>query len=78
MEGYTPENLDMLADILKTRTDVLIHCASAGRVTNFFMAYLIKYRGYTLDEAVEVGKDLRFSLPLEKLLDRNISMELKE
>ena len=76
MDGYTPENLNILADILKTRDDVLIHCGSAGRATNFFMAYLIKYRGYTVDEAIEVGKGLRFTLPLESLLDAGIHMEL--
>lgn len=56
----------------------MIHCASAGRVTHFFMAYLIKNKGYSINEAVEIGKSLKFSLPLEKLLDTEISLEIKE
>ncbi|MCK4699702.1 MAG: hypothetical protein KAT38_05195 [Bacteroidales bacterium] len=55
----------------------MIHCASAGRVTHFFMAYLIKNKGYSINEAVEIGKSLKFSLPLEKLLETEISLEIK-
>jgi protein tyrosine phosphatase (PTP) superfamily phosphohydrolase (DUF442 family) len=78
MGDYTPENLDDLAYILKKKDKVLIHCNSAGRATNFFMAYLIKHKGYTVDDAVEVGKGLKFTMPLEKLLDAEITMEIKE
>jgi len=42
------------------------------------MAYLVKNEEYTINEAVEIGKDLRFSFPLENLLDTEISMEIIE
>jgi uncharacterized protein (TIGR01244 family) len=76
-KDYTPEKLDALISQLNRDEKIVIHCQSAGRATDFFMAYLIKDRGYTVNEAIEVGKSLRFSLPLEKLLNAEISMEMK-
>ena len=55
---------------------ILIHCRTGGRVTHFFMAYLIKDREYTINKAVKIGKDLRYSFPLESLLNAEISMEI--
>ena len=40
------------------------------------MAYLIKDKEYSIDEAFKIGKDLRFSFPLENLLNAEISMEI--
>jgi protein tyrosine phosphatase (PTP) superfamily phosphohydrolase (DUF442 family) len=57
---------------------ILIYCRTGGRVTNFFMAYLIKNKEYSINEAVKIGKDLRFSFPLENLLNAEISMEMIE
>jgi len=42
------------------------------------MAYLIKNKGYSVNQAVKVGKSLKFSLSLEKLLETEISMEILE
>lgn len=75
LEAHTPENLEKMADLVIPGKKVLIHCASAGRATNFFMAYLVKYEGYTIDEAVEVGEQLKFIMPLEKLLDVKVHIE---
>ena len=77
-KDYTPEKLEIFLSLINKNEKILIHCASAGRVTHFFMAYLIKNKGYTVNEAVELGKSLKFSLPLEKLLDSEISMEIEE
>ena len=74
-KDYTPAKLDELAGLLAGDKPVFIHCAGAARVTYFFMAYLIKYRSYGMDEAVEIGKKLTFSLPLENLLDTKITMK---
>ena len=75
-EAYTPGNLEKMASLLVPGKKVLIHCAGAGRVTSFFMAYLFKYEGYNIDEAVEVGKQLKFIMPLEELLDVKIHFEV--
>jgi protein tyrosine phosphatase (PTP) superfamily phosphohydrolase (DUF442 family) len=74
-KDYTPAKLDEMAGLLKDKP-ILIHCAGAGRVTYFFMAYLIKYKGYAIDEAIEIGKKLTFSFPLENLLDTKITMKV--
>jgi protein tyrosine phosphatase (PTP) superfamily phosphohydrolase (DUF442 family) len=77
-KDYTPENLDVFISLINKNEIILIHCLTAGRATNFFMAYLIKNKGYTINEAVEIGRNLRFSLPLEMLLDTKVSMEIIE
>jgi protein tyrosine phosphatase (PTP) superfamily phosphohydrolase (DUF442 family) len=73
--GYSPKKLAKMADFIDVNEPVLIHCGGAGRATNFLMAYLVKYKGYTLDNAVDVGKELTFFLALEPLLDEKIHME---
>ena len=75
---YSPEKLKKISDKLSKDEKILIHCRSAGRVTNFFMAYLIQTRSYSVNEAVEVGKELKYSFPLEQILDANIVMELED
>jgi protein tyrosine phosphatase (PTP) superfamily phosphohydrolase (DUF442 family) len=77
-QDYKPEKLKAFCDLLTRNEIILIHCASAGRVTDFFMAYLITKQGYTLDEATAVGRKLRFSLALEKLLGAEIGLVIKE
>lgn len=74
---YTPEKLQDFSELMKVDQKILIHCRSAGRVTYFFMGYLIKTCGYSLNEAIEVGKELKFTFPLEKLLDTEINMEIE-
>ena len=73
-----PEKLDALINLLNRNEKILIHCAGANRVSDFFMAYLIKSQGYTVNEAVQVGEKLKFSLPLEKLLDAEISLKIED
>jgi len=75
IKDYTPAKLDEMAGLLMGDKPIFIHCASAGRVTYFFMAYLIKYQKYGIDEAIEIGKKLTFSFPLEILLDTKITMK---
>ena len=59
---------------MKNDQTILLHCHSAIRATNFFMAWLIKYKGYTVNEAVKTGRSMSFQLPLEKLLGTEVSM----
>ncbi len=74
-EDYTPEKLDIFLNLLKDDEKVLVHCLSAGRATYFFMAYLIKAKGYSVDEAVKVGESIKYSFPLESLLGTDITMK---
>ena len=78
VKDYTPEKLDVFLSLMNKNEKIFIHCRTGGRVTQFFMAYLIKDKEYTINEAVKIGKNLRFSFPLEKLLNTEISMEIIE
>jgi len=72
---YDPALVDRIAEIISgTRGKVMIHCRSAARATNVWMGWLIRYKGYSLDEAVKLGKMARYSFPLEEILDREIKM----
>jgi protein tyrosine phosphatase (PTP) superfamily phosphohydrolase (DUF442 family) len=71
--GYNPGNLAALLEAAGQEEKVLIHCASGGRATQFFMAYLVK-QGYPLDRAVDIGKQIRYSVPLEQLLGIEVRM----
>lgn len=75
-KDYTPEKLEVLINLINNDEKLLIHCLSGGRATNFFMAYLIKHKGYTINEAVKIGRSISFMLPLEKILATEVSMEI--
>ncbi len=77
-EDYTPENLEKFEKLVKSNEKLLIHCRSAGRATILFMAYLIKHENYSVNEAAKIGRQIKFSLPLEKLLDHEISLEMAQ
>jgi len=77
--GYTPEAIARIDEAIeKTEGKVLIHCRTAMRATLAWMAWLVRYRDYTLDEAVELGKKARFSFPLEDLLGFPVSFQKGE
>lgn len=76
-KDYSPGKLKAVSNRIKEGEKILLHCRTAGRVTQFFMAYLVKYQGYTINEAIAIGKNMNFSFPLEQLLDVEISMEKK-
>jgi protein tyrosine phosphatase (PTP) superfamily phosphohydrolase (DUF442 family) len=75
-KDYTPAKLDTLSVLLKKNDQIFLHCASGGRSTDFFMAFLVKTKGYSVNQAAEIGRKLKFSLPLEKLLDTRIDLEV--
>jgi len=75
--GYTPENLSRMGELISDGEKVLIHCSGAGRATSFLMGYLVLFKGYTLDDAVDVGQELTYFLSLEPLLDIEITMQAR-
>jgi protein tyrosine phosphatase (PTP) superfamily phosphohydrolase (DUF442 family) len=77
IQDYTPEKLEAISAQMNDNEKILLHCRTAGRATQFFMAYLIKLKGYSIREAVEIGKKINFSIPLEQILDIEIIMERK-
>jgi len=77
--GYTPEAIHAINNSIKlTKGKVLIHCRSAGRATLAWMAWLIRYNNYSIDDAVNLGKMARFTFPLEELLGFPVSMGKSE
>ena len=73
-KDYTPEKLEAFARLLNHTDTIVVHCAGAGRVSDFMMAWLIKTQGYSVAEATEVGRQLKFSLPLEKLIGTKVTI----
>ncbi|NOX84856.1 MAG: hypothetical protein GXO86_02650 [Chlorobi bacterium] len=69
LEGYTPENLEKFIAAINKNEKTLIHCRSGRRANDFFMAYLIEHDGYSVEEATAIGRQIRFVIPLEKILD---------
>ena len=77
-DGYTPEILETFDTAIQPGIPVLIHCRSGGRATNMLMAYLIREQGFSVNEAVLVGKQMRFVFPLEQLLGVDISYSIEQ
>ena len=75
---YTPEKLNEVIKEINTDEKVLLHCRSAGRVTYFFIGYLVRSQNYSLNDAIEIGKQLKYYNPLEDLLGNKIEMKLDE
>lgn len=76
--GFNPTNQGRFNAVLDPGQPTLIHCASGGRATNMLMAWLITEQGYTLEEALAIGRSMMFRIPLEGLLDTEFEMQLPE
>jgi protein tyrosine phosphatase (PTP) superfamily phosphohydrolase (DUF442 family) len=73
-EAYCPATVDKFADALKAqRGKAFIHCLSAGRATYLWMAYLVRHRDYSLDEAADAGRRIKYPTQLEDLLGVKLS-----
>jgi protein tyrosine phosphatase (PTP) superfamily phosphohydrolase (DUF442 family) len=76
-ESYRPQTVDSFALVLKAnKGKALIHCLSAGRVSFLWVAYLVRHRGYALDDAVNIGKRIKYPTQLEDLLGAKISLAI--
>ena len=68
-KDYTPENLARFDSVISASDGVLIHCAGAGRARYFFIAYLIKYKGYNEEKAFSIGQQMGYSDRIKLLLE---------
>ena len=77
---YRPEVVAGLAQAIDNAPGkVVLHCASAGRATQVWMAYLIEHEGLSPAEATRQGQAINLSaLPLEKLLGRDVHYEVSD
>ncbi len=73
-DSYTPRTVDRLAEALSANSGkVLVHCASGVRATHLWMAYLVRHRSRSLNEVAAVGKQMKFTFPVEDFLGVKVS-----
>lgn len=75
--GFTPANQAAFNELADAETPTLVHCQSGRRATYLFVAYLVQEQGYSLQEAVNIGRQMKYSSPLEQLMDAEFIMEIK-
>jgi uncharacterized protein (TIGR01244 family) len=67
--SYRPQAVDTLAIVLGNHTGkAFIHCLSGGRASYVWVAYLVRHRGYSLNDAIAIGKRIKYPTNLEDLL----------
>jgi uncharacterized protein (TIGR01244 family) len=74
---YSPEILKRFAEALDNAGGkVLLHCTVAWRASHLYTAYLYRYQGLSLNDAVNVGRKINLgSLPLSGFLGEELSYE---
>ena len=76
--GFTKEAIKNINDAIQLHDgNVMIHCRTAGRATNAWMAWLINYYDVPVNDAINLGKQMRFKLYLEDLLGYELSYSKK-
>ena len=75
-EGYSPEDVDRFAELMRTHDGpILLHCGSGGRVRMLYAAYLIRYQNFTPDQAMdEIALLGQSPSTLERLLGEELSL----
>jgi uncharacterized protein (TIGR01244 family) len=57
---------------------VLLHCTVAWRASHMWAAYLIQYKGFSPDKAIEHAKGINFGqLPVEGLLGKKLKVDFE-
>jgi uncharacterized protein (TIGR01244 family) len=78
LEDYTPEVVEKMGKKMKSVDGkVLIHCRGAGRATYVWMAWLVNYQKYSIDEAIALGSKARFYVPFFDLLGYPVTIKKK-
>ena len=75
---YTPEAVEKFASAFESAKDskVLLHCTVAWRASHMWAAYLVKHKGYTIEQAIKETEAINLNgyqgqgkQPLELFLD---------
>jgi len=76
---YTNEALVKFADAMdEADGEVLLHCTTAHRASYIWAAYLIQFKNFTPDKAIEYAKAINFGeWPLESLLGKKLKVEFQ-
>ena len=76
--GYSIHAVDTLAQTLdKHGGKTFIHCKVGGRASYLWVAYLIRHRNIPIDDAIDIGKKMKFRFVLEDLVGYSFSMRKK-
>ena len=75
---YAPDTVDRFAEALaRHEGKALLHCTVAWRASHLWAAYLVRYHGLELPEAIEHAKAINFGdMPLEGLLGEPLRLSL--
>ena len=76
---YTNEALQKFADAVdKAEGKVLLHCTVGRRASNMYAAYLIQFKGFEPNKAIEYAKAINFGeWPLEGLIGKKMIIEFE-
>ena len=76
---YTKEALQKFSDAIeKAEGKVLLHCTVGRRASNMFAAYLIQFKGFEPNKAIEYAKAVNFGeWPLEGLLGKKLKVDFE-
>lgn len=76
--GFTKEAIENINSAINANSgDIMIHCRSAGRATNAWVAWLINYQHVPVDEAIALGKKMELRFYLEDLLGYELFFDKK-
>jgi protein tyrosine phosphatase (PTP) superfamily phosphohydrolase (DUF442 family) len=77
--GFTSTAIQEIDDAIKKydQGKVMVHCRSAARATNAWMAWLINYDDIPVNDAIDMGRKMQFSFYLENLLGYELSFGKK-
>lgn len=77
---YSPDALATFAEAMQnTKGKALIHCTVAWRASHMWAAYLAKYEGMEINDAVAHGRAANMSTqPMESLLGGKVTYSLKD
>jgi len=77
---YSPAKLEEFAQSLdSSKGKVLLHCRSGHRASQLWAAYLVKYKGKSPDDALDMVKDMGWwPMPMEALLDKKLHVTFEK
>ncbi len=77
--GFSPKDVNALHDALAGQSGrVLIHCTTGNRASWLWTAYLVRCRGWSIDDAVALTRKIRLYFPLSELLGYPLTIQRKK
>jgi uncharacterized protein (TIGR01244 family) len=77
-DSFSPANLKLVADAISaSKGKVLLHCQTGTRTSSVWAAYLTKYAGVELNEAMKHASAMRLSNPFEDFLEKSLVYKVK-